>query len=301
MAAFSDPLKLSLATLKGEPSFTRVEMRAKSVLLNYQFRDVFRQRLHLSALDSERLQSLVNPKITPSARYKYDPLAHNCSSEIRDLLEETFGGRFNAGAHEPTGAPLRHFASEGLRGRVLPLILLELSGGPLLDRRTSEWERMAFPSGLLRSVETRLGSVPEVLFHRFDEPPETSSEAGRIVMTLCILPWSYWLIRARRRDERRARRAVGATAIGLTLLALVPWLASLSALPASASNWQRWLFLPTDLLLVALPDRLAHNYARLRMVALLVMALLAALGFLPIALLFPLAIASALVLPLAWR
>lgn len=260
----TDPVALSLGTLRGQALFVRKKWPAAAVLRAYQFRDVWKQELPLDGTAAATLLARLEADAEDRRSYSYEPLQRNCTTRLRDAVGAS--SDLHQGTEEPAGAPLRKMAEAGLSGRVVPLVLLALAGGASLDRPTSEWQRMALPFGLMESVRRQLGAAPERLFSRLDQPPPTSPHAGRIVLFFLAVVSGGLGWRARRASSRARLVVQRSLGLWLTFLSLVPIAGTLSVFPSLSPNWLLLVLVPTDLVLLLGDHRFLQKYLVARLV-----------------------------------
>lgn len=270
-----DVSKLIFGTLSGEQLFVPTSFPASRMLAVYQFRDVWRQKLELDPEQTDQLLARLRTDVTERRAYAYEPLFDNCTTRLRDALDEVTLGALRKGANAPDGAALRTFAEEGLRGRLVPLAALALGGGARLDRKSSEWDRMAFPIDLMDSIDKRLNAPRERLFTRLDAPPPTSVHVGRAALIVFSFVLALFVWRGRKSSLRVKSGVVG---LWLFVLSLVPLAALTTSLPSLTPSWTLLLLSPTDLLLFAKPSQLLRRYATLRAGSSLILGALSALG-----------------------
>lgn len=246
----TDPAALAVGTLRGEALFVPKKWPARAVLRAYQFRDFWKQKLIFDEGVQRSLLARLEADVAGRRGYCYEPVLENCTTRLRDAMNRELGGGLDAERQGRPGPPLRTFAEQALRGRVVPLVLLELGGGARLDAPTSEWQRMAFPKGLLESVHGHLGAKPERVFSRRDQPPETSRHAGRLALLVLVLVSSALTWRMSSASPLKRSVVVRSLGVWLGFLSLIPILGAMSALPSLSGNWLLAVLVPTDLLLL---------------------------------------------------
>lgn len=270
-----DVSKLIVGTLSGERLFVPTSFPAERMLAVYQFRDVWKQKLELTPEQTEKLLARLRADVNEERAYAYEPVFDNCTTRLRDVVDEVTSGTLRKDSEASDGAPLRSFAEEGLRGRWIPLAALALGGGARLDRKSSEWERMAFPIDFMDSVEKRLNAPKERLFTRLDAPPPTSVHAGRVALLVLSGGLALFIWRAKKTTLRAKSGLVG---LWLAFLSLVPLAALSTSLPSLTPNWTLVLLPPTDLLFFARPGQILRRYGSVRAGSSLLLGLLSALG-----------------------
>jgi hypothetical protein len=105
------------------------------------------QPLNLSPAQRVRLREMLRTNALPeNARYRYDYFLSNCSTKVRDAIDQATGGAV-ARALQPrsSGFSLRDHALR-LTAPDLPVFLgIDMGLGPFTDRATSLWEEMFVP------------------------------------------------------------------------------------------------------------------------------------------------------------
>jgi hypothetical protein len=215
----------------------------------------------------ERLEWNLLPE---NVHYRYDHVIDNCSTRLRDLLDEVTGGALREAAEEI--AVSNTFRDEILlagSGRLLALIGLDLTVGVHGEQRIQAWERSFVPRRLQELVAVAKNpakgkGAPLVAFSRVqnqrEEPPATggSVRIGRqlalaIGLALGLLFGAIGFAGRRSRSRspflgRIAGLTLGLTALLLGVLGVL--LLPLSALSLGyiwAPNQNACLFVPLDL------------------------------------------------------
>lgn len=199
-----------------------------------------------------------------NAVYRYDYFTDNCSTRVRDALDQALDGALRAQlSGRSQGITYRH---EALRlGQPLPWMHfgMHLGLGPFADRPLSRWDEAFVPMRLRDSLrEVRLAdgrplvlAEERLLPHRLVPPqPEAPQWRARYALLgLALAIGALWL--GRRRPRLLARLSLGLWLLcglaGLGLLAL--W--GLTTHVAAHGNENVLLFSPLALLL--LPGTLA--------------------------------------------
>jgi hypothetical protein len=239
-----------------------------------QDRHVESQRLDLTEGQIARLLERLAWNLLPeNAHYRYDHVLDNCSTRLRDLLDDVTAGAIRAAAAE--SARDRSFRDDILvagSGRLVALIGLDLFAGPQGEKITGAWERSFLPGNLHDLVAAaenpaKGAGIPLVVsttVHQRRSAPSAiggSVRAGRDV----VLALGVSLALLFGASGLAARRAPGSALLlgRLAGLALVPTAAIFGALGvvllpvAMLSNAAIWahnqnalLFVPLDLLLL---------------------------------------------------
>lgn len=183
-------------------------------------REVTLQMLNLAPAQRLALKSFLEWNRRPEhARYRYDYFTSNCSTKVRDALDQALGGALRAAtSNRSRGYTLRMHARR-LAAPDLPIALAIHAGlGPGTDRPVSFWEEMFVPMELMRHVRAirvtdgEGRDVPLVAEEQrlaaagFDQPGELPPRwwpwmlGTGIALALAI----HAGLRARRRPWRRA-------------------------------------------------------------------------------------------------
>ncbi|MDX1674881.1 MAG: DUF4105 domain-containing protein [Longimicrobiales bacterium] len=150
-------------------------------------RDATVQELALTVAEAESLQQFVQWNVRPeNRRYRYDYFRDNCSTRVRDALDDALGGALRATlADRPAGHTYRSQAVALTAEDVLLTSGMDLGLGPLADQPITRWELAFIPMRLrddLRTLTVRRGgrAVPMVVDERELDAlgPEDPSRAG---------------------------------------------------------------------------------------------------------------------------
>jgi uncharacterized protein DUF4105 len=307
-------------------------------LPNYvaQGRWIVRQTLAFTPAQRAKLADFLAWNVREeNAQYRYDYFRANCSTRVRDALDQALDGAIKAQTVAPSrGFTYRMDADRLLRPDMAIMLLVDAGLGPFADQRLSYWDESFVPMEFMRHLrEIRIrdaagntiplvASETELARARIADPPEFpvrwtwQALALGIAFALCLVA----LARARTRAAARMLLATAGLALcgALGVAGLV--LAALWALTDHVSAWRNENLLLLDpLCLLLLPAwfgalRLRWQPSRFAArIALVIAGLAAAAWFVKIlpgfrqdnafwiALLLPIHIASALVLGRASR
>lgn len=206
-------------------------------------RSIVEQVLDLDPAQARELAAFLRWNARPEhARYRYDYFTSNCSTRVRDALDDALGGALRRQSEgRSRGYSFRLDALRLMAPEPALMLLIDLGLGPYADRRIDFWDESFVPETLAEVVaRVHLGAEARPLVAR------TLALAPNAVAVPPLLPpdlrWPFlglglalgiglaWL---GRRDSRAARRCLVAFALpfelacglgGLALLYL--WLGS---------------------------------------------------------------------------
>jgi len=237
-------------------------------------RQIDTQRLNLTDAQIAFLIARLEWNLLPeNVEYVYDHVLDNCSTRLRDLLNDVTGGAIQLAAYEiPIARTYREEILAAGSGRMLALIGFDLLTGPGGENRVGAW-RLSFLPHRLRDVlavaenpafgeGASLVASEEVLYRRKAAPAVGGSvRIGRIWIVVSgaalgvffgLTGFTAWL--TRRTSKWLSRLAglaliVTSAAFGLLGFALLPT-ALFSNGMIWAHNQNAWFFFPLDLLLL---------------------------------------------------
>lgn len=251
--------------VRSQPAFVPVIVPERVVLdfFKGQGRSIDRQRLPLTSAEARGLVDRMDREVRERWAYAYHPYWANCTTTLRDRIDDATGGKLRPGRITPATARFREIMEEGLSGRLGELTLLALTLGPENDRIPNGWEVMYTPSGLQGGVQERLGVPAEKIAERKAVILPTSRAVGRVALfALAFALFATIRLLARR---GRIRAALYATAAVLgTLGSFVAFVAAVVVWSEVTHNWALAILVPTDLALPFLPRRALVWYARVR-------------------------------------
>jgi hypothetical protein len=240
----------------------------------HQDRQIDTQRLNLTDDQIAYLIEQLEWNLLPeNVEYEYDHVVDNCSTRLRDLLNDVTGGAIQMAAYAT--AIERTYREETLdagSGRMLALIAYDLLTGPRGEDRVGAWQ-LSFLPHRLRDVlavaenpafgEGALLVASEQVLHQRKAASAVggSSRTGRrwimasgaaLGLLFGFTGFTHWRLR---RSVKGLSRLAG---FALILTSAVFGLLGLSLLPVAlfsngmiwAHNQNAWLFFPLDFLLL---------------------------------------------------
>ncbi len=269
-------------TVRGRPRFTPITVERSRLVGAFEDmeRSIWVQSLPLDDREVAALQASLEAATATPRPYVYHPYYENCTTRLRDVLDEVTGGKLREGADAAAGGPrFRALSEQGFSGRIFELAGLAMFLGSRADRQPTPWEAMFLPVGLRDAVAARLGAQPRQIHERREAVVPTSAQAGRVGLVFLGALLAAGIAYGARRSARGLRVTMGVAGVVLGLLGLavdVVWL--VSQIPEFGRNWVALVLVPTDALLAAGPPRLWPRYLGVRLGMLAVLAALSATG-----------------------
>lgn len=294
IADFHEPLSMAWGFFRGTRSFWVGKVRASQMLSIYEHADrtIWYQPLPLTPEQKQKVIDKLEHDIQGDNKYyAYDHFLDNCTTRVRDVIDNATGGTLRAMADaEPLGSEtFRDLARDGFYGMRGPLLITDIAMGRSTDRVPTYWERMFLPDYLREAVKKHWKIEPYVAYERRGPPPLSDGPSGRVLfaLVLLLLTAPAW---ATRRLGRFQRFGLALAVIPYVLLGTILWfLAIISPLDYVEWNETCLILLPTDILLFSFlsPER-RRKYARFRVGMLALIGLLNLIGIIKAPLLAPL-------------
>ncbi|HEX3762169.1 MAG TPA: DUF4105 domain-containing protein [Kofleriaceae bacterium] len=295
---FSHPVDMGWGFLRGTGAFWVGKSGVAEMLSIYQYTDrtIWVQPLPLTHDQKQKVIAKLEHDIQePYKHYAYDHFWDNCTTRVRDILDDAIGGKL-AAMREPTdGKTFRDLARDGFHGMhmpdhvpdTLPLLITDIAMGRVTDRVPTYYERMFLPQYLREAVTKLWGIQPIAIYERRGPPAQTDGPSGRVgfAIVILLLTSPAWLTRLLGRGQRLglAVAVVPYVLLGTVLTAL----AILSPLSYIRWNETCLVLLPLDLLVLVMPAH-SRGYARGRLAMLALLLVLDLVGVLTQPLLAPL-------------
>ncbi|HET9818330.1 MAG TPA: DUF4105 domain-containing protein [Rhodanobacteraceae bacterium] len=258
-------------------------------------RSITAQRLNLTASQRAALRDFLVWNVQPqNSRYRYRYFADNCTTRVRDALDQVLGGALRRQLTAPAegGETYRSETDRLMSGQPWLMYLLDLGLGPYADQPLTQWTGAFLPALLMRELRNVHGADGQPLVasetvlspQRLPSPPAQPPDlrwplliAGLILGVAFVAAASL----SSRYDIDRwwfavvgALYALLAGLVGVLLLVL--WFAT--AHRAAWANENLWLFNPAAWLLVPTLLRLRKPRAGASRPALWIAALLTLLA-----------------------
>ncbi len=242
-------------------------------------RDIWRQTLPITGEAARAIEARLWSDIREDHRYYlYDHFFDNCSTRLRDMIDQATGGGLAASRGVRHPRTFRELGRRGLAGMPLLLLTSDLITGRELDQHPTMWQAMFHPEILRSEVALRLHAPPELIYRRHGPPFPTRGDTGRlhflaVAVALAVPLFIAYAVR------RRQTAALWAVSAGLALLGAIVWaVVIVSSIPAVRYNEAVFVVMPLDLALPLLSPDWRRRYARTRIAVLGVFSALALLG-----------------------
>ena len=302
---FHDPLNMVWGFFRGTHSFwAGKDLWRNMMAVYYQFdRTIWKQLLPLTPAQKQKVLVKLESDILEENRYyAYDHFADNCTTRIRNIIDDATDGALRNMPDQSDGRTFRDYARDGFAGMRIPLLGTDIAMGRTTDRAPSFWERMFLPQYLREAVQQRWGIKPVPVYvrkecraeyklaaeqHRAPDdscvergvPTVEDPPSGRVIVALVLLLLTApaWLTRL---WGRLQRTGLAFAVIPYWLLgSIFTFLAIISPLPYVTWNETCLVWLPLDIIVVFAGERLQLRYAkaRLAMIALMIVAMIVGL------------------------
>lgn len=212
--------------------------------------------------------------------YIYDHFFDNCTTRIRDLIDRASGGALSSGAEGPFPLSFRDLGARGLASAEPLVAVADFVLGRALDATPTLYQAMFSPDIMRREVTLRLGAEPRLLYKRVGPAFPHEGGTGRWMFVVLAVAFSLPLLLAQWR-RRFERVALGIATFYLGLWGILIYALVIgSSLPGIRWNEVALVLVPFDLALPFLAVARRRRYAQVRVVLLLAVSALAAIGVL---------------------
>ena len=245
----------------------------------WEDRDIWVQNLPLTPVQARKVEHKLMFDIREENRfYVYDHFFDNCTTRLRDIIDDATSGQLRAGTYVSYPLTYREIALRGLAEFPILVSLTDFIFGRQTDDTPTVWQAMFHPNVLREQVEVRLGVKPKLLNKRRGPQFPTDGPSDRFVTLGLAFLFAVPLLLATWRRKLQ-KLALAWTTAYLTFWGVVIWgLIFLSSIPAFRWNEAVLVLVPFDLALPLLSVGKRRRYARGRVMVLLVVSLLCAIG-----------------------
>jgi hypothetical protein len=262
--------QLLLDTLQGHAQFWGVRMSMQRTLDEYlrQDRTIYWQPLSLSPAQHASLAAKLQQQVRGRAgSYIYHHYYENCSTRLRDLIDETLEGQVRLQLQgRPVGKTFRQLSREGLADSLPLLFAVEYLLGRRADLEVDWWHAGFLPRLLRESLGRvtvdgkRLAGEAEVVYPRQASLPRGDPQMGVFaVWGLAAVLATLALIALPLLGRRRPEAGIPIAVLGLTLglLAIIPWVLTFTTGLRELRETELIVLLwPTDVVLIHLAIRM---------------------------------------------
>ena len=146
----------------GEMNYQLVAQEAFREINLYerQSRSVWQERINLNNNQKQRLYNIIEENLKPENRnYKYHYFFKNCTTVIRDYLDEVFDGGLQSKILGDVDRTFRDEIREHYASQQLVRFSLDIIMNKNVDRPMTQWESLFLPSELRRSLAGVVSNV----------------------------------------------------------------------------------------------------------------------------------------------
>lgn len=168
----------------------------------WEDRDIWLQTLPVTGVQARALEAKLWASLEEANRYYYyDHFFDNCTTRLRDLIDEATNGALAVGGDEPYPATFRDLGYRGV-AELPPLIVIsDFVMGRQLDQYPTVWQAMFHPDIFRQQIERRLGVAPELLYRRVGGKLPGEGANGRLAMLAISILFALPLLLARSRGR----------------------------------------------------------------------------------------------------
>ena len=269
-------------------------------------RSLWRQVLPLSDEQAIRAANILADAALPENRnYIYHHFFDNCSTRVRDIIDQVTDGQLRPGTDHIVGPTYRDYSRQGFAEMTWALIGTDYLLARQADEQPTLWQAMFLPDVLRDQVTERFAAEPKLIYQRRGPDFSTDPGHGGRPLLFVVALFLALLVALARWYGRHQRLAIAVAVTPPFLISVVVWgLPAISSIEALRYNEALLVHLPLDLALIWLAPARRQRYAQLRTAWLAGISILSAVGLFtqplwaPIALVFaPLAVIAAPTFP----
>lgn len=248
---------------------------------HWEDRDIWLQALPIAGAQARAIEAKLWSDLQEANRYYYyDHFFDNCTTRLRDMIDQATGGALRAGTEVPYPLTFREIGRRGLAGMPALLVASDLVTGRQLDDHPTVWQAMFHPDVFRRQVSAKLGVAPRLLYKRRGPAFPVDGPSGRLGLFAVAVAFAVPLVVARWRRRFQATALVWVT-LELVVLGVLVWgLAIVSPIAGIRYNEAVFVVMPLDIVLPFLGEERRRKYALARIGLLALISLLAAIGVL---------------------
>jgi hypothetical protein len=245
----------------------------------WEDRDIWLQTLPIAGAQARAIEAKLWSDLQEANRYYYyDHFFDNCTTRLRDMIDQATSGALRAGTEARYPLTFRELGRRGLAGLPPLLVATDLVIGRQADDHPTVWQAMFHPDIFRQQIEARLGVPPRLLYKRRGPAFPTEGSSGRLGLLAVGLAFAVPLLIAQWR-RRFQTTALAWVTLELALLGALVWgLAIISSIAGVRYNEAVFVVMPLDVVLPFLGEARRRRYALARVGLLVLTSLLTAVG-----------------------
>lgn len=187
-------------------------------------RDIFVQTLPLTEAQARAVETKLWASLEgPDSRYHYDHFSENCTTRIRDVVNEATEGKLAVGGDAEYPLTYRELGARGYASAPPLVAIADFVFGRSLEDHPTVWEAMWNPAIFRSVIEQRLGAAPRQVYKRKGPEFATGGPTGRSGILAFTILFALPLLIARSRSRvRLAACAAYAAVLAYVLLQVQP-------------------------------------------------------------------------------
>lgn len=192
--------------LRGRQEFWVEPLTYAGMMAFYQAedRDIFVQTLPLTAAQARALEAKLWASLEgPDSRYHYDHFDENCTTRLRDLVNDATGGKLVIGSDVDYPLTFRELGARGFSSAPPLVAIADFVFGRSLETHPTVWQAMFHPAIFRSVIEQRLGAAPRQVYQRKGPPFVSDGPTGRLGIVAIALLFALPLLVARTRGRGR--------------------------------------------------------------------------------------------------
>jgi hypothetical protein len=254
---------------------------ALSRFYEWEDRDIWLQTLPIVGAQARAIEAKLWSDLQEANRYYYyDHFFDNCTTRLRDMIDQATGGALRAGSEARYPLTFRELGYRGIADTPALQVVSDVVAGRQLDDAPTVWQAMFHPEIFRQQIEAKLGAAPRLLYKRRGPAFPVDGSSGRLGFFMVGLAFVVPLIVAQWRRRFQTAAIVWLTLELVILGALVWGLVAVSSIVGVRYNEAVFVVMPLDVVLPFLGARRRRRYALGRIAVLAMVSLLAAVGVL---------------------
>jgi len=245
----------------------------------WEDRDIWLQTLPIAGAEARAIEAKLWSDLQEANRYYYyDHFFDNCTTRLRDMIDQATHGALRAGTEARYPLTFRELGRRGLAAMPPLLVATDLVIGRQADDHPTVWQAMFHPEIFRQQIEARLGVPPRLLYQRRGPALPVEGSSGRLGLLAVGLAFAVPLLVAQWR-RRFQTTALAWVTLELALFGALVWgLAIVSSIAGVRYNEAVLVVMPLDAVLPFLGEARRRRYALVRVGLLALVSLLTAVG-----------------------